>query len=1492
MVDTNLPAWLRFNVTGTNLTNLTVNVGSVVFWFASGSWASTNAGGTGPGEYGRLFEAGAYTTNSSFGWWSIFVDPAGANLYFAAQTNDLSSNLTTYISYPISWTTNYFHFVALTYSPTNTALYLDGVLATNGPGVTVYPGADALTNGFYIGSDSNGVYQAHGLFNTVQTYGYPLNSNDVQQLYDWYYPYYIISPYNTTMFAATSPGSTALYGNNLALTPPNISSNLASMFVINSAADIEYELQSKTNLTQANWQSEGFILGSELTNWTPASIAQSGRPTLFLRLRSWVSSDGSGIPDWWELLYFGTTGIDPNAQDAAGDGWTIYQKFQMGLNPNVFYTPPAPSAFSVFYNSLNGTVTGNWQLSKGQVTGYTVTRYDPSTGNQVQFNLSTNTTSFVDSSPITTFIPEDGEPTYTIQAAYSQGSSATTTLTMFNPNTTVSGQLEDGSQGERELLVQGPLPSGTTTLRLIRSDFDWDTYDYTVDTFDLPVSSLNNNTVVLSNAWFTSSLANADEDWYVQTVNSNGGISDATQDGTVQWNYGYQTPVPFYDGRQQLAQNADFILRAANRYPFIYAYADTWDTPNSLGYFYEYPQDYSYAGLYDVTDMVGYDGYYGPYLDQGRPFEENYFFHNFVYSSGDISPSTGQLTTGLGMFDDYFDYPTLPNVPTYVFRATPTNSAFPAILDSTAAQYITYYPQTENGNDGFPSIIGLTGSGGDYAFTNMTYTTNNYGLPYVSILFSYTNGSLQTATLSRGSTISGVRNGGVFWQTATPVLQTVGYYFSQPGFEPLPGDSVFTTTNTSSAGLVAGYGQASVFAGYAKRQLLNGYTNMFSYLGQYFDQAYQIDTNGNVTGNSAGAVSPYGEFVATAVGPVALVTMTNWGENVRGTGVVQVVKLVLDVNHDGIMDTSFNGPDNTSASSPFLFWCNNNFDRWTLDADDGTNYMDDVQVQGCPYTPNTATPDCNYQDMYGNRVIPDTRDLEDYARLWVCGITTNLLSALPAGSTITLNWGDVGSPDWNGNNPTIDLFQASDADGGIEYLTNDTSAANQIDLSQSGYVGRLAPGGSVSLNASFFSGWAGNHFIWCGVTNGSGQLNLIIADTNGNVLAQTSQWIQILDIKQMYERWTVGDNLTNAPATTAYLATEGLPTGASAFQYTQLQVTNTPYILFVHGWNMETWEKDRFAETAFKRLYWQGYQGRFGEFRWPTSYGFTGTFTQLATNPQEKDNFDNSENNAWLSGTGLLSKLNDLNTQYAGQVYVLAHSMGNVVAGEALRLAGSNQVVNIYVASQAAVSAHTYDPTVANYSFSRSIPVFGTTINFNLGPNTPNIYGNWFAENYGGGAGRIVSFYNVNDYALSPSSWQLDQLFKPDLLVAESGSLWNYGYSGSTNDPSPWNHFFKTNTVSTTVNFDIVDSLPNRYEVMSHAAQSYTTALGATPGTLNNIFQTVDLTRVSPSRIWPADPTGNDYIEHFWHSAEFRGDYAPMQGYWSELLGIEAFRLK
>ncbi len=109
-----------------------------------------------------------------------------------------------------------------------------------------------------------------------------------------------------------------------------------------------------------------------------------------------------------------------------------------------------------------------------------------------------------------------------------------------------------------------------------------------------------------------------------------------------------------------------------------------------------------------------------------------------------------------------------------------------------------------------------------------------------------------------------------------------------------------------------------------------------------------------------------------------------------------------------------------------LFWVNNNYDRWDVDILSATNEQDDVKLPGGQGYPNTLTPecnpDCNYilANGYAYRAIPCTRDLEDYARLWVCGVTTNLLARLPTGSTVTLSWGDVGNP--NPSNPTIDMF--------------------------------------------------------------------------------------------------------------------------------------------------------------------------------------------------------------------------------------------------------------------------------------------------------------------------------------------------------------------------------------------------------------------------------------------------------------------------------------
>jgi hypothetical protein len=561
-------------------------------------------------------------------------------------------------------------------------------------------------------------------------------------------------------------------------------------------------------------------------------------------------------------------------------------------------------------------------------------------------------------------------------------------------------------------------------------------------------------------------------------------------------------------------------------------------------------------------------------------------------------------------------------------------------------------------------------------------------------------------------------------------------------------------------------------------------------------------------------------------------------ENRRVAAKRQSGLFVLDKNHDGFMDTSFSGQDATSASSPYIFWANLNFDRWDNDFPFSYPEQDDQQIAFCPAAPSTITPDCNYSNVLANgyayRAIPDTRDLEDYARLWVCGVTTNLLAQLPSGSTVTLSWGDVGSP--NSGNPTIDIFQAADPDGGIGYQTNEITAQVQTNFLQCRYVGRLGPGQSIQLNSSQFNGWAGNHFIWCGANYGNGGLTMTIADGSGNVLAQTTAYIQIEDIKQMYERWTVGDRPSVAPLTNAILTTEGLPAGMSAFEYTPPTDPNTPYILLVHGYNMKPWEKDRYAETAYKRLYWQGYQGRFGMFGWPTA--------------QNAVQFGASESQAWLSAQGLLNKLNDLNAEYPGHVYLAAHSLGNVVAGEALGLAGSTPVVNTYVAMQGAVASHAYDPSTTAY---------------NLGAfydGAPDCYAHYWTAgascyfNATAGAGTYVNFFNTNDWALA-NAWLVFQDAKPSLSPS-------YSYTAGTGA------YYK--------NFGITELFfpGDRYDLFANFIQAPCYALGMQPN-VGGKFATARQVELDI-------PPYNFSTQHIYHSGEFRSDNPQRWQFWNQLL--------
>ena len=144
------------------------------------------------------------------------------------------------------------------------------------------------------------------------------------------------------------------------------------------------------------------------------------------------------------------------------------------------------------------------------------------------------------------------------------------------------------------------------------------------------------------------------------------------------------------------------------------------------------------------------------------------------------------------------------------------------------------------------------------------------------------------------------------------------------------------------------------------------------------------------------------------------------------------------------------------------------------------------------------------------------------------------------------------------------------------------------------------------------------------------------------------------------------------------------------------------------GYGLDT--KASFAETAFKRLYWQGFRGEFISFDWPAL--ISGDWGE---------NYNASDFQAYRSGHALkdilLNEGNILDdNRFVRQttdpsinpVHLMAHSQGNIVAGEALRIFShlelslaeeniGNQngidfhpLVSSYTAMEAAVSAGAY----------------------------------------------------------------------------------------------------------------------------------------------------------------------------------------------------------
>ncbi len=717
-----------------------------------------------------------------------------------------------------------------------------------------------------------------------------------------------------------------------------------------------------------------------------------------------------------------------------------------------------------------------------------------------------------------------------------------------------------------------------------------------------------------------------------------------------------------------------------------------------------------------------------------------------------------------------------------------------------------------------------------------------------------------------------------------------------------------------------------------------------TFMEQYFESAWKCDpasgqpprlstTNWNGIGKiNTNAATPSGLLAAqgyyfTPTEPGKVILKTQPQENgFYGEVPFYALQMFVDKNRDGLLTTN----DVTTTANPHVFWVNNDCDR-AINTD--LNLWDELDVEASLVQTNDSA------FVINNFRVPTLRDLEDYDRLHIKGLK-ELCRDLPTGQayTVTMRWKSIQS-----GNPAIFVFNATDSDGARGYLTNSTLANAQI--SPTTYPPSGSPGisplaaGRVESNLSPILHndnyrCTNDYFIYCGTSRGAGELAVSVYK-NGVLLSETSVFLDLRDVKELYERWTLGDTKGGEPAITSSLFAGGLPTGVSA-TYFASSPANSPYILLVHGWNVTPDSKDIWSDTGFKRLYWQGYTGRFGALRWPTDYGFGETsfsFTDI-------DNYNRSEFVAWKSGEGLRNLLTNANSRFPGKVYLVSHSQGAVVAGEALALHAEKyqggQIVNRYVASQAAVALSCYatnNDSIYQTPFQyvhpwldllKTVPLASVWL-FLKDPLAPNEFDSHTADVYPGwletnrvSCGARINFYNIHDFATATPLWGFNQMIKPQILPTSDYSYVRIG-NGGTSVPSVGGSSSTLPSVTLPVrarqgitpptfrqlsgyfryregvfflsvtNLDWEYNLKDMYQVMSFASEARTFSLGASAAQ-NALEQQVDLTTV-----WPADvdPIGifSLYGRHKWHSAQFRSNFIQQGNYWSTLLGLRGFQI-
>jgi hypothetical protein len=506
-----------------------------------------------------------------------------------------------------------------------------------------------------------------------------------------------------------------------------------------------------------------------------------------------------------------------------------------------------------------------------------------------------------------------------------------------------------------------------------------------------------------------------------------------------------------------------------------------------------------------------------------------------------------------------------------------------------------------------------------------------------------------------------------------------------------------------------------------------------------------------------------------ATNGIILVQATENGVN--KTGILLPVDLVVDANRNGEVEF---GIDTTFETTPFRFWINND--------------QDDVEID----EPVTVTTEDS-----ADQAISTHRDLEDFCRLSLSvGLDPSVLKSGDMKVGLRFATTTAGSPG-------IRCWPNQSAEGDHTYAENGTAAAAQIAKA-------VFPteGDTIMIPTSYWNARSDSvaHLIFEGKSKGQGKLVVTLHDSDAAKLGEGGELhLKLLDVREMFERDRVVNNATDIPDPWVDYTPPPQTWVWDPWDWPFDEDPDAENVtaIFVHGWRMTYAEYLSWAQTSYKRLWHQGFKGKFYSFRW-------------ATHSPSIFTYNSSEYRAWLCGPALASWVNSL-PHFPDQKRIFAHSMGNVVSGAALR---SGMEVERYALCNAAMAAMAYDsnPDLRRSQSGGVLSLIGTdqTPDNDPDPAYRDAFG--LEEKLSHGSfPRMFNFGLPDDASLA--SWTLNNHdFKPQ------GAL-GYYYSTSPYNRPTW--FTRTVT--------------SRSEAMGYVTKSLTRTAGADLRTSGIVTETQNM---------------------------------------------------